>query len=86
MPGEPSGAGTARGGPGVVRDAEAPTAPTSMPAQIADANGGWRPKRPMLCAAAVVATVIAGGVLSTTPGGGIATAVAMFPVVVDACG
>ncbi len=50
------------------------------------AAGGWRPKRPTMCAAAVVATAVAGGLASGVPGGSVVVFVAMVPLLLDACG
>lgn len=51
----------------------------------ADACGGWRPKRPMLCAATVVATAVAGGLMSAIPNGGLVAFVAMAPLLLETC-
>jgi hypothetical protein len=61
----------------------APDAATPMPM---DASGGWRPKRPMLCAATVMATAIAGGLMSAIPNGGLVAFIAMVPLLAETCG
>jgi hypothetical protein len=40
----------------------------------------------MLCAAAVVATAVAGGLMSAFPNGAVVAFVAMAPLLLDACG
>ena len=60
-------------------------APVPVPEAVGDAPGGWRPKRPVLCASAFLASGIAAALLSTSPVGGGVALIAMLPLLVEAC-
>jgi len=59
---------------------------STVRAAIEDVAGGWRPKRPMVCAGAMILSAMAGAAVNVVaPGGGGVVLVAMLPFLLDAC-